>query len=195
MSPSDKNSPRAGGRRSRRSRTAEAEPVDQGRQPVGLRAARHGDDSARRHRALFDKEFSELMATADVPGFRAGRAPRKLVETRFRKDVADQVKGSLLMDSLTQVTEDAEAVGDQRAGFRSRGGRAARRRADDVRVRHRGAARVRAAQVEGAEDREAGARVQRRRRRQDAARAFWPAAAGWCRSTGRPRRATTSPPT
>ena len=54
----------------------------------------------------YDKAFSELMDTAAVPGFRAGRAPRKLVESRFRKDVTDQVKGSLLMDSMTQITED-----------------------------------------------------------------------------------------
>lgn len=54
----------------------------------------------------FDRAFSDMMETAAVPGFRAGRAPRKLVEARYRKDVADQVKGSLLMDSLTQVTED-----------------------------------------------------------------------------------------
>jgi trigger factor len=54
----------------------------------------------------FDKAFGDLMPTATVPGFRAGRAPRKLVEHRFRKDVADQVKGSLLMDSLSQVTDD-----------------------------------------------------------------------------------------
>ena len=54
----------------------------------------------------YDKAYSELMDTAAVPGFRAGRAPRKLVEARFRKEVADQVKGSLLMDSMTQITED-----------------------------------------------------------------------------------------
>ena len=35
-----------------------------------------------------------------------GRARRKLIEHRFRKDVADQVKGSLLMDSMAQITED-----------------------------------------------------------------------------------------
>ena len=35
----------------------------------------------------FDHEFSELMTSAQVPGFRPGRAPRKLIETRFRKDV------------------------------------------------------------------------------------------------------------
>ncbi|MBI2825554.1 MAG: trigger factor [Planctomycetia bacterium] len=54
----------------------------------------------------FDKSFSDLMGKAEVPGFRAGRAPRKLVESRFRKDIADQVKLSLLMDSMSQVSED-----------------------------------------------------------------------------------------
>ncbi|HUY36381.1 MAG TPA: trigger factor [Pirellulales bacterium] len=54
----------------------------------------------------FSKAFSELMGTAAVPGFRTGRAPRKLVEKRFRKDVKDQVKGSLLMDSLQQISEE-----------------------------------------------------------------------------------------
>jgi trigger factor len=50
--------------------------------------------------------FTDLMEKAAVRGFRQGRAPRKLVENWYRKDVADQVKGSLLMDSLSQITED-----------------------------------------------------------------------------------------
>ncbi len=54
----------------------------------------------------FDKEFTELMPTAHVPGFRPGHAPRKLVETRFRKDVAGKVKSELLMNCLTQVNEE-----------------------------------------------------------------------------------------
>lgn len=52
--------------------------------------------------------FDELGPKAEVPGFRAGRAPRKLVESRFRDQVADQVKGKLLMDSMTQISEDHE---------------------------------------------------------------------------------------
>jgi trigger factor len=56
----------------------------------------------------FDKEFSELMPTAQVAGFRPGHAPRKLVEKQFRKGIADKVKSTLLMDSLTQVNEDEE---------------------------------------------------------------------------------------
>ncbi len=54
----------------------------------------------------FKEKFDELVSDAQVPGFRAGRAPRKLVETRFRKEVAEQVKGSLLMDSMAQINED-----------------------------------------------------------------------------------------
>src|SRR5688572_25919859 len=54
----------------------------------------------------FDDAIKDMMDKAAVPGFRQGRAPRKLVESRFRKDVTEQVKGSLLMDSLAQVTDD-----------------------------------------------------------------------------------------
>jgi trigger factor len=53
-----------------------------------------------------DDAFSEMMGTAAVPGFRAGRAPRKLVEARYRDEVADQIKGSLLMDCMAQINEE-----------------------------------------------------------------------------------------
>lgn len=56
----------------------------------------------------FDKQFSELMGTAHVPGFRQGHAPRRLVEARFRKDVAEQVKSSLLLDSIAQISDEKE---------------------------------------------------------------------------------------
>ena len=56
----------------------------------------------------FNDAYSELMPKANVPGFRSGRAPRKLVEGRYKQEITDQVKGSLLMDSMTQVTTDAE---------------------------------------------------------------------------------------
>ncbi len=50
----------------------------------------------------------ELVPKAAVPGFRNGRAPRKLVESKFRKEVSEQVKGSILMDAIAQITEDEE---------------------------------------------------------------------------------------
>ena len=53
-----------------------------------------------------DDAYSEVMETASVPGFRIGRAPRKLVENRYKKEIGEQVKGSLLMDSISQISED-----------------------------------------------------------------------------------------
>jgi trigger factor len=50
--------------------------------------------------------FNELMPKAELPGFRPGRAPRKLVESRFKEQIGDQVKGKILMDSLTQLSDD-----------------------------------------------------------------------------------------
>ena len=53
----------------------------------------------------FAKEFDQLTEKAEVPGFRIGKAPRQLVENRFRKQISSQVKGSLVMDSLTQISD------------------------------------------------------------------------------------------
>ena len=53
----------------------------------------------------YQKQFDTIVPQAEVPGFRVGKAPRNLVEKKFRKQVADQVKGALLMDSLTQISE------------------------------------------------------------------------------------------
>ena len=56
----------------------------------------------------FSEKFDDLAPKAEVPGFRLGKAPRKLVENRFREQVEDQVKGSLLMDSLAQISDDED---------------------------------------------------------------------------------------
>lgn len=49
--------------------------------------------------------FNEILPKASIPGFRAGKAPRKLVESQFKEQVTEQVKSSLVMDSLQQVTD------------------------------------------------------------------------------------------
>jgi trigger factor len=54
----------------------------------------------------FDDAFGEMMPTANVPGFRIGRAPRKVVENRFRDEVSEQVKSALLLDSLEQISDE-----------------------------------------------------------------------------------------
>ena len=61
-------------------------------------------------RSDVEKQFNESLGSmakeAVVPGFRPGRAPRQLVEKRFRKQVAGQVKSTLLMASLEQLDEE-----------------------------------------------------------------------------------------
>ena len=51
---------------------------------------------------------SEMCIRDRIPGFRIGRAPRKLVESRFKSDIVDQVKGSLIMDAMSQVTDEQD---------------------------------------------------------------------------------------
>jgi trigger factor len=53
-----------------------------------------------------DDAYGDLMPTAAVPGFRIGRAPRKIVESRFRDEVTEQVKGTLLLDCLEQISSE-----------------------------------------------------------------------------------------
>ncbi len=61
-------------------------------------------------RAEIDRQFEEslesLRKDASVPGFRPGRAPRQLVVKRFKKQVAEQVKTSLLASSLQQIDSE-----------------------------------------------------------------------------------------
>jgi trigger factor len=52
--------------------------------------------------------FDELAPEAQVPGFRPGKAPRELIEKRFKRQIQQQVKASLLMDALSQVNEGDE---------------------------------------------------------------------------------------
>jgi trigger factor len=61
-------------------------------------------------RAEIDRQFQSSLddfgKEVAVPGFRPGKAPRQLVIKRFKKQVGDQVKSSLLMASLEQLDED-----------------------------------------------------------------------------------------
>ena len=54
----------------------------------------------------FDESIGALRREAAVPGFRPGRAPKQLVQRRFRKEVSNQVKSTLLMACLEQLDED-----------------------------------------------------------------------------------------
>src|SRR5262249_4691274 len=59
---------------------------------------------------LLDKKFSELVVEANVAGFRPGKAPRRIIEKRYQKEVTDQVRGELLLQSLEQLAEEDDVA-------------------------------------------------------------------------------------
>lgn len=52
-----------------------------------------------------DSALGEMMPAAMLPGFRPGRAPRRLVSSRFKSEISDQIRSKLLADAMTQVSE------------------------------------------------------------------------------------------
>lgn len=58
--------------------------------------------------AKFNDLYGELSATAQVPGFRVGRAPRRLLEKRFGQDVSDDVRNNLLGEAIGQAIDEAD---------------------------------------------------------------------------------------
>jgi trigger factor len=54
----------------------------------------------------FGDHYKKLTHEGSVPGYRPGKAPRKLIERKFRRDVADQVKSEVMMVSLQQLGQD-----------------------------------------------------------------------------------------
>jgi trigger factor len=54
----------------------------------------------------FDESLGKFRKEAAVPGFRPGRAPRLLVQKRYKKEVSGQVKSTLLMSCMEQLDED-----------------------------------------------------------------------------------------
>ena len=53
----------------------------------------------------FEERFTELEREAQVPGFRPGHAPRRLIEKRFRRAVAEEVRVGLVSETLTKALE------------------------------------------------------------------------------------------
>ncbi|MBN1441346.1 MAG: trigger factor [Planctomycetes bacterium] len=55
-----------------------------------------------------DSNYQELAASVQLPGFRRGRVPRRLLEKRYGADINADVKESLLGQSLAEVIEKHE---------------------------------------------------------------------------------------
>ncbi len=52
------------------------------------------------------ENYEGLQAEAVIPGFRRGRAPLRLIEKRFGKEVRDEVKSQVMGESYSQVIEE-----------------------------------------------------------------------------------------
>ncbi len=57
-----------------------------------------------------NEQYSKLVEDSSVPGFRPGKAPRKVIERRFHKDVFDQVKAEVMLQSLEQLAEENDVA-------------------------------------------------------------------------------------
>jgi trigger factor len=55
-----------------------------------------------------DEQYEKLRKEAMVPGFRKGRAPRRLLEKRFGKETSEQTKLKLLLDASESAMKDNE---------------------------------------------------------------------------------------
>lgn len=59
--------------------------------------------------ARLEEKYSELVTERSyIAGFRPGKAPRKIVERRYQKEVYQQLRGELLMASLEQLAEEQD---------------------------------------------------------------------------------------
>lgn len=56
----------------------------------------------------YDEVMGELESTAEVKGFRVGHVPRELLAKRYRKEMSDQVKQKVLLDSLEQLESEKQ---------------------------------------------------------------------------------------
>jgi len=68
---------------------------------------------------LIDENYKQLGREAVLPGFRKGRAPRRLLEKRFGKETGEQVKLGLLAESSEAAikSQEIDVLGDPDIDF------------------------------------------------------------------------------
>jgi len=54
------------------------------------------------------EKFSDLVKKSNVAGFRPGKAPRKVIERRYQREVLDQVRTEVLLASLEQLADEQD---------------------------------------------------------------------------------------
>ncbi|QDU33850.1 Trigger factor [Poriferisphaera corsica] len=61
-----------------------------------------------RIKTKIEETFGTLQEDAQIPGFRRGRAPRRLLQKRFGDSIRDDAKGQLLSEAYSQAIEEKE---------------------------------------------------------------------------------------
>ncbi len=100
----------------------------------------------------FNEKYTELVRsdTSQVNGFRPGKAPRKIIERRFKSSVEEQVRKEVLMASLEQLATENQISPARAARSRSRrNSRFPTSGRFHLRIRRRGAPGVRPAALQG----------------------------------------------
>lgn len=64
--------------------------------------------------AKLNEMFGELSQSAVIPGFRVGRAPRRLIEKRFGKEIGSDVRNALIGEAIGKAAEgnDLRTLGE-----------------------------------------------------------------------------------
>ena len=70
--------------------------------------------SAERIKGKLEEAYGDLQKDAVLPGFRRGRAPKRLLEKRFGGDVRNTVKGQIVAEAYQKAVEDhkLDAIGE-----------------------------------------------------------------------------------
>ena len=63
---------------------------------------------AERIEAKRDESIQQLRTTVQVPGFRIGRAPRRLIEKRYGTELAEDLKSAMVAQGYSQAIEQLE---------------------------------------------------------------------------------------
>lgn len=100
--------------------TAVAEPGEEGEQQIRLTQSVETSDTGpcRKHvkvtverdsiDQLIKDKYSKIASETTMPGFRPGKAPRRIVERRFQKEVMEEVRREVILKSLEQLDEDTK---------------------------------------------------------------------------------------
>jgi trigger factor len=57
---------------------------------------------------LLNRNYKDLISTLQIPGFRRGKVPRRLVEKRYGAEIEKDLKEALLNDSFLEVIKDKD---------------------------------------------------------------------------------------